>query len=67
MGLVGIQPSERGKCNILTVAELDADSVGPGLHHALGKRPNAGEVYPARRSNQYSRSPIDLPDRSVLL
>src|SRR5437870_6875438 len=67
MGLVGIQPSERGECSILTVAELDASSVGAGFHHALGKRPHAGEVYSAWWSNQCSRSPIDLPDRSVLL
>src|SRR5438132_14429754 len=67
MCLVGIQPSERGKCNILTVAELDAGSVGVGFHHAFGKRPHAGEVYPAWRNDQCSRSPIDLPDRSVLL
>src|SRR5207253_9404892 len=66
MGLVGIQPAECSKRNLLAVTELDASSAGAGFHHALGKRPHAREVYSAWRNNQCSGSPIVLPDRSVL-
>ena len=67
MGLMGIQPAERGKRNLLTVTELDAGSAGAGFRYALGKRPHAGKIHSSRRSNQYSGSPSDLPDRSILL
>src|SRR3989442_1123538 len=67
MGLMGIQPAERGKRNLLTVTEPDAGSAGAGFHHALGKWPHARKVHSAWWNNQCSRRPSDLPDRSVLL